>query len=572
MTGTLQRRKRRHAHSSDTATPGIQRVCFYCRVSTDEQADQNTVELQLDYLRSRFRADFEGTGPVPMVMVEEFVDEGWSGAIPFAERPAGARAMEAARNHQYDVLALYKVDRLGRKASVLLQAHEDLEHFDVAITSATEPFDTRPGPMQAFGTFVFQLLGSIAQLERATIETRTMGGKLRVAKEGEFVNGVVPFGYMVTPAGLLVPNTAIVPELGVTEAALVEQLFDRIAAGESTYALADWLVELGVDSPRRWYNKEQKRVTVAPVAAPWSNRRVWETIRNETYKGERLLSFGMAEHTQQVPPIVTTEVWDSANEKMKDRNAWKGDRTDTYVYLLSRKLRCGLCGLMYTGGAANGYFYYKCNGVKKRHGGRCTARMLRAEKLEAAVWADMAWRVRNPAAGLQQAQNKLRERQSESVDQSDQRAALRQERATLESVRLHLRHELTNGLRPFAEVEEDLAANAAAIARKDERLAQLDVSLAVTSDMERNFAAALPLLRQIADELDAIEAEGDRLKMRTIMQRLVQRVSIEDAHASLPDLTVDYTFALGTSSVRDLTNIQTVVIMDPDKTSGRKAS
>jgi len=563
MTGTLNRRKQHRGIQPETRA--MQRVCFYCRVSTDEQADQHTVEIQLDYLRSRFRADFEGTGPVPMVLVDEFVDEGWSGALPFADRPAGARALEAARERQYDVLALYKVDRLGRKASVLLQAHDDLEAYGVAITSATEPFDTRPGPMQAFGIFVFQLLGSIAQLERSTIETRTMGGKLRVAKEGEFVNGVVPFGYMVSPAGLLVPNTTLVPELGVTEADLVAQLFDRISAGESTYALADWLVDLGVTSPRRWYNKDKGHVTVAPVAAPWSNRRVWETIRNETYKGERLLSFGMAEHTQEVPPLVTPEIWDRANERMKDRNAWKGDRTDTYVYLLSRKLRCALCGNLYTGGAANGYFYYKCNGSKKRHGAHCSARMLRADKLEAAVWADMAWRVRNPAAGLQQAQEKLRARQTDSVEQSDQRAALRQQRATLEGVRLHLRHELTNGLRPFGEVEEDLAANAAAIARLDERLAQLDVSLAVTSDMERNFAAALPLLRQIADELDAIEAEGDRLKMRAIMDRLVQRVAIDDPHARLPDLTVDYTFALGTSSVRDLTNIQTVVIMDPSR-------
>lgn len=560
MTSAARRRQKlRVLHPVDLA---IQRVCFYCRVSTDEQADQHTIDLQLEYLRGRFHADFEGHGPVPMQFVGELVDEGWSGAIPFADRPAGAQALDMARAGQFDVLALYKVDRLGRKASVLLEAHDLLETQRVAITSATEPFDTRPGPMQAFGIFVFQLLGSIAQLERSTIQTRTMGGKLRVAKQGEFVNGVVPFGYKVTPAGLLVPNDTIIPELGIAEADLVTELFERIAGGESTYALGDWLADLGVYSPRRWYNKELDRLTEAPEAAPWSSRRVWETIKNETYKGERLLSFGHDEHTQHPPSLVTPEKWDEANERMSERSAWKRDRDDAFLYLLPRKIHCQ-CGMLYTGGSANGYFYYKCNGNKKRHGARCDAKMLRAEKLEAAVWADLAWKIRHPAQALQQAQERLRERQTQSVDQETRRIALRKQLATYETARLHLRRERREGAR-LDEIEEDLLANAQQIAQVQAQLAELDVVLDITSDMERQFAAAAPLLAQLSAELEAIEAEQDRPKMRAIMTKLIQRITVSDPHSRTPDLTVDYAFAVGgaTSTVREFVNIQSVVIMD----------
>jgi site-specific DNA recombinase len=557
--------RRRKLRLVEPTAHALQRVAFNCRVSTDEQAEQNTIVLQLEYLRGRFRPDFDGAGPVPMELVAEFVDEGWSGAIPLEDRPGGARALEAARDGKIDVLALYKVDRLGRKASVLLEAHDALEAHRVAITSATEPFDTRPGPMQAFGVFVFQLLGSIAQLERSTIEMRTMGGKLRVAREGEFVNGQVPFGYKVTPAGLLVPNDTIVPELGVAESDLVTELFARIAGGESTYALGDWLAEMGVHSPRRWYNKDLQRLTVAATAPPWSNRRVWETIRNETYKGERLLSFGLQEHTQEVPPLVSSELWDQANERMKERNAWKRDREDTYLYLLSRKIHCE-CGMLYTGGSANGYFYYKCNGNKRRNGARCSARMLRADKLEAAVWADLAWKIRNPAAALEQAQAKLRSRQTQSVDQQARRAALQQQLHTYETARLHLRRQRREGAR-LDEIEDDLLANAQDISRVQAQIAELDVVLDVTADMERHFAAAVPLLTQLADELDAIEAEQDRPKMRAILDKLVQRVTVSDPSVRTPDLTVDYAFAVGgaTSTVREFTNIQTVVIMDPSR-------
>ena len=62
------------------------------------------------------------------------------------------------------MVIVYRLDRLGRTARVLLDAHDQLASFGVAISSATEPFDTRT----SIGRFVFQLLGSIAELERET--------------------------------------------------------------------------------------------------------------------------------------------------------------------------------------------------------------------------------------------------------------------------------------------------------------------------------------------------------------------------------------------------------------------
>jgi site-specific DNA recombinase len=567
---TSSTRRRNKLRLVQSVARSLQRVVFYCRVSTDEQADQNTIQLQLDYLRGRFRPDFDGQGPVAMQFVTEVVDEGWSGALSLADRPGGARVLELAHEGQFDVLALYKVDRLGRKASVLLEAHDLLEAQGVAITSATEPFDTRPGPMQAFGIFVFQLLASIAELERSTIESRTMGGKLRVAKEDKFVNGQVPFGYKVAPSGLLVPNDTLVPEAGVTEAELVAELFTRIAGGESTYQLADWLGDLGVATPRRWWNKKRQCLVESPDALPWSNVRVWETIRNESYRGERLLSFDTAEHTQHPPALVSVPLWHEANTKMQERNAWKGERSDGYTYVLRGKIHCD-CGMLYTGGMSNHRPYYKCNGKRKRvrrGAPPCEARMLPAELIEGAVWADLAWKVRNPAKSFEDARQKLRDRQEHSIDQQSRRAALQKQLATYEQARMHLRQQRRQGAR-LDEVEEDLLANAQDIARLQGQLAELDVVLDVTADMERQYAAAMPLMAQLREELDAIEAEQDRHKMRVILEKLVQRVTVTDKRARYPDVNVDYAFAAGgsTATISHLTNIQTVVVTDPARRS-----
>lgn len=568
MTSSTRRRSKLQLVQS--VAHALQRVVFYCRVSTDEQADQNTIQLQQDYLRGRYRPDLEGIGQTPMELVTEIVDEGWSGALPLEDRPGGARVLELARDHQFDVLILYKVDRLGRKASVLLNAHDTLEAYGVSLTSATEPFDTRPGPMQAFGKFVFQLLGSIAELERSTIGARTMGGKLRVAKEEKFVNGQIPFGYKVSPSGLLVPNDTIIPEVGCSEADLVTELFDRIKGGESTYAIADWLGDLGVRTTRRWWNKKRQSVTESAEALPWNHVRVWETIRNETYRGDRVLSFDdRGDHMQHPPALVSVDNWHAANAKMQERSAWKRDRPESgYVYLLRGKIQCD-CGMMYTGSMSNRHPYYKCNGTTKhprRVAPACNAKLLPAPLAEAAVWADLAWKIRNPTEALEQAKERLRSRQEQTIDQQARREALQKQLNSYEQARLHLRQQRRQGAR-LDEVEEDLQTNAQDINRIQGQLAELDIVLEVTADMERQYAAAVPLLAAMREELDAIEAEQDRVKMRLIMDKLVQRVTVSDKRQRYPDVDVEYAFAVGngTSSVAQFVNIKTVCVIDPTR-------
>src|SRR5262249_28732529 len=159
----------------------------------------------------------------------------------------------------------------------------------------------------AIGRFVFQLLASIAELERATIETRTMDGKHRVAREGRFVNGAVPFGFDVDDRDMLAPSARLVAGLGISEAELVGQLFERVAAGESCYALADWMNAAGVPSTRRLFNKEHRRMVEVTATAQtdgpvWSNQRVWWMIRNPAYKGERTLNFDQRTVDQLIQP------------------------------------------------------------------------------------------------------------------------------------------------------------------------------------------------------------------------------------------------------------------------------
>lgn len=203
------------------------KVGFYARVSTEEQRERSTIDAQVDYARRR--ADLEGWE------LRLFLDDGVSGTIPLRDRPAGAELLRAAAAHELATVATYKLDRLGRLASVIHQAVEQLERLGVSYRSLTEPFDTATPA----GTLFMQMLAAFAQFDRAVFLERSRAGTERVAKQdGRWLGGIVPFGYRKR-GGMLAIDEAPMPGLGLSEADVVREIFRRCADdGWSTNRIA----------------------------------------------------------------------------------------------------------------------------------------------------------------------------------------------------------------------------------------------------------------------------------------------------------------------------------------------
>src|SRR3954451_14591472 len=159
------------------------RVACYARVSTEDQAERQTVQAQTDFLRRYCELH-----DLPVAGV--YVDDGISGATALEDRPEGRRLLEDADAGAFSVVLVYRLDRLGRSLKSLLAAHERLDVAGVAIRSGTEPFDTA----SPIGRFLFSLLGSMAELERSTIAERMTGGRDRVARAAQYTGGPIPFG------------------------------------------------------------------------------------------------------------------------------------------------------------------------------------------------------------------------------------------------------------------------------------------------------------------------------------------------------------------------------------------
>src|SRR5258708_6391368 len=141
-------------------------AALYSRVSTVDQEPEN----QLTELR-RYATARDWT-------VSEYCDRGVSGAKE--RRPALDDLLKDARRRRFDVLVVWRLDRLGRNLRHLVVLLEELQALGIAFVSLGEGIDaTTPA-----GKLQMHILAAIAEFERARIAERVRAGLARVRASG----------------------------------------------------------------------------------------------------------------------------------------------------------------------------------------------------------------------------------------------------------------------------------------------------------------------------------------------------------------------------------------------------
>jgi DNA invertase Pin-like site-specific DNA recombinase len=144
----------------------IQCVVLYARVSTLH--GQQDPEMQLSELREY--ATRRG-----LSIYQEYVDHGISGSEE--SRPALNRLMSDAQRCRFDAVLVWKIDRFGRSLKHLVNSLADLSAYGIAFISLRDNLDLSTPS----GRLMFQIIGAMAEFERALIQERVKAG-LRNAK------------------------------------------------------------------------------------------------------------------------------------------------------------------------------------------------------------------------------------------------------------------------------------------------------------------------------------------------------------------------------------------------------
>ncbi|WP_269450071.1 recombinase family protein [Arthrobacter sp. U41] len=105
-------------------------------------------------------------------------------SVTKAGRPGLAKALEALR--EGDTLIVWKLDRLGRSVKDLLDFAGGLNERGIGFVSLTDSIDTTTA--SASGRFFFNVMASLAQMERELMVERTQAG-LQAAREQGRIGG-----------------------------------------------------------------------------------------------------------------------------------------------------------------------------------------------------------------------------------------------------------------------------------------------------------------------------------------------------------------------------------------------
>ena len=510
-------------------------AAVYVRVSSEAQAERQTIENQITFAL-KF-CDLQG-----ITITEIYKDDGVTGTLPLQDRPAGLQLLKDAKAGKFKLLLIFKLDRLGRSTRVILNAVHDLDSMGVLVRSMTEPFDTS----NPSGKFLLTILAGVADLERSNILQRMDMGAMRAAKEGKWLGGIVPYGYIKGEDGFLAINNELIPGIGMSEPDVVRMIFDMCANdGATSIQIADHLNNLKI--PPAWvaHNLGGKRRN--NTRGTWGSSRILRILKSSTYYG--IHEYGKRTQkdrdpiTRPVPAIVDYAVWKKAQTVIKG-NQLDAVKNAKHQYLLKSIVKCELCGATYRGNApaktCKGY--YSCGGRSNwRRMGRiekCQAMSISMTWLDDFVWQDCLKFINNPGLVVAAVDDSEAEREADVQTESLLENRLTELDADRERMLDLYRQKLIS--------LDDLSGQLDKI-KKDREVAQAELdALRDKHDADQFFIAKetavnmLELLKETVNKPD-ISFEMKQTVIRTMVDKITVRTLEGGAHPKA-QVTIHYRF------------------------------
>ena len=200
------------------------RAGIYARVSSEQQAQAQTIASQVEALEERFKQD-----DLPLDQELVFIDDGYSGAS--LVRPALERLRDMAAMGAIDRLYVHSPDRLARKYAYQVLLMEELYRCGVEVIFLNHQASDNPEDQ-----LLLQVQGMVAEYERAKIMERCRRGKLHAARQGSInILSGAPYGYRYISSQQTGGQAAY--EIVLEQARVVRQIFqwvgqDRLSMGK----------------------------------------------------------------------------------------------------------------------------------------------------------------------------------------------------------------------------------------------------------------------------------------------------------------------------------------------------
>lgn len=315
------------------------KVCAYCRVSTDESDQKNSLSTQKQFFERYFQQHKNWTN------AGIFSDEGLSGTS-YEKRDDFNRMLSYARQGKIDIILTKEVSRFSRNVQDFLNIIEELRNRGVFVWFLSDDINTEENDYR-------EKLSQIAlNAEQESLKTSR---RVKWGQRQQMENGVVfgrkeMFGYNIVKNDQGKQCFEIIEE----EAKIVKLIFEWFASGDGTFRIANRLRDMGVKT-KRYKNG-------------WSNTVILRLLRNEKYVGDleqgKTYTPDALTHKKKYnrgqshkiyikdhhpeSAIIERELWDKVQAILKEKQPPEEIRAmHSNRYWVSGKIVCGLCGKRY---------------------------------------------------------------------------------------------------------------------------------------------------------------------------------------------------------------------------------
>ncbi|MGN7384096.1 recombinase family protein [Paenibacillus sp. SAFN-117] len=479
------------------------RAVIYARVSTEEQVREGfSIAAQLAELE-KYAEQFN------FDIIDRYVDEGASGKS-IKGRTQLQRLLKDAEKQKFQVVMLYKLDRLARKLRDQLDISDKLVNYNIKLVSLKESFDTSTPT----GMMTFQMFGMIAELERSNIIERGKLGQQQRAREGKFNGGVV-LGYNSINKELVVNES---------ESIIVKKIFDYADEGQGLKAITRRLNEAGYRSKKGnpFSTNAIKTILNNPTyigKIRYNQVENWSEKRRKGKNDDFILTNGIHE------PIITKEQWDRVHSKIKKRS-YKPARSYT-PYLLSGILKCPVCGhgmvpARSKGNSGSQYRYYACGQFHNKGKSICRSNMIKAEYAEQQVMDELHRIIAKPYILKKLVERINQQRANAELPLLDEKKAIENQIAKVQRKLKSLKEKIMIDPELAELFKPDLLATQSELNSLQERLDDITSQEAQYDNKPVDFDSLHTLLTKVQDALQ----HADREEQKLLLQLLIQSIHI----------------------------------------------
>ena len=326
-------------------------VIIYARYSSSKQKD-TSIEAQLkecyEYCRNN-----------KYNVVGEYIDRALSGKND--DRPQFLKMIEDSNKKLFEGIVVYQLDRFARNREDSAHYKHKLKKNGVKVYSAKEQISDGPE-----GILIESVLEGMAEYYSAELSQKVKRNLKLNAEQGLFNGGYAPLGYKVVKVEIGT-YTKKKLEIDPATAPIVKEIFEMRANDTNILDIVDYLNSKGYKTIQ---GKEFKKNSLQQI------------LRNKRYIGTNM--YNDEEFPNTIPAIIEQNLFNKVQE-INDKNKYAPAMAKAKEeYILTTKLYCGHCKSPMTGTCGTSvtgitYYYYSCNGIKKK---KCNRKNIQKHLIE----------------------------------------------------------------------------------------------------------------------------------------------------------------------------------------------